>query len=543
MTTPHSPADETRTAPGANDYDAVPYPNMTYAQTHPDVMATLATLLGMQPAPVTHCRVLEIGAAAGANLIPMADALPGSEFVGIDYSARQVKEGLALVTALGLENLSLRQMNILDVTPELGEFDYIIAHGIYSWVPADVRDRLLAVCKQNLAPQGVAYISYNTYPGWHMLGGIRQMMLYHTRGIDNPMEKIAEARKLLEFLTKALAGKNDGSVMLLKGYVNFLENELKHLNTSSDAYLLHDELETVNDPLYFHEFAAHASGHGLQYITDADFRMSLPTNFPPEVSKQLREMAGDLIEMEQYVDYLDNRTLRRSLLCHSEIQLSRTLTPARIMGMYVTSRAHAVSKEVDFNSTAVEKFKGSDGLMFSTDHPVSKAALAYVIEQNPRAVSFEELLETGRARVRNNPNERARDAAVLGANLLRAYTHSSSLIELHSYAPALVTTVSARPLATRVARFQAPSVDRITNLYHERVKLDPLGAFVVPFLDGEHDHAALLELLLAGPVLDGTLKLEQAGEPIRDPAQLHAILSDELGRLLRWLAYAAVLTG
>ena len=516
---------------------------MSYAQTHPDVLATLGTLLGMHPAPVTRCRVLEIGAAGGGNLIPMADALAASEFLGIDYSARQVEDGRATVAALGLQNLSLRHMNILDVTPALGQFDFIIAHGIYSWVPVEVRDRLLAVCKQNLAPNGIAYVSYNTYPGWHMLGGIRQMMLYHTRDVQDPREKVAQARQLLEFLIKALAGKNDGSVLLLKGYVNFLENELKHLNDSSDAYLLHDELEAVNDPVYFHEFAAHATRHGLQYVTDADFRMSLPTNFPAEVIKELREMAGNLVEMEQYIDYLDNRTLRRSLLCHAETPLNRTLTPQRVMGMYVTSRAHAESDAVDIDSTKIEKFKGSDGLMFSTDHPVSKAALAFLIEQNPRAVSFDELLDTARAHVRNNPNARSRDAEVLGANLLRAFSHSSSLIELHAYAPSLVATVSARPLATWVARFQAPGADRITNLYHERVKLDPLGAFLLPYLDGQHDHDALLELLIAGPVAQGTLKLEHEGAPVREPQQLRAILSDEMERLLKWFAYAAVLVG
>jgi hypothetical protein len=106
----------------------------------------------MSPAPVTHCRVLELGAAGGGNLIPMADAPAGSQFVGLDYSARQIEWGRAAVDALGLKNLSLRHMNILDMTPEFGQFDYIIAHGIYSWVPTEVRDRLLAVCNQNLAP-------------------------------------------------------------------------------------------------------------------------------------------------------------------------------------------------------------------------------------------------------------------------------------------------------------------------------------------------------------------------------------------------------
>ena len=90
-------------------------------------------------------------------------------------------DGQAAIAAVGCQNITLKQLDIMDVTPELGQFDYILVHGIFSWVPVPVRDKILQICQQNLAPNGIAYISYNTYPGWHMLGNIRGMMLYHTR--------------------------------------------------------------------------------------------------------------------------------------------------------------------------------------------------------------------------------------------------------------------------------------------------------------------------------------------------------------------------
>src|SRR5687768_14514491 len=138
-------------------YDKVPYNSVAFVQTHPDRLATIATFLGMDPAPVEHCRVLELGAASGGNLIPMAATLPESEFVGLDFSLRQVKVGQAAIETLGLTNVTIRHMNILEVTPELGQFDYIIAHGVYSWVPPQVQEKLLEICRQNLAPHGVAY--------------------------------------------------------------------------------------------------------------------------------------------------------------------------------------------------------------------------------------------------------------------------------------------------------------------------------------------------------------------------------------------------
>src|SRR5260221_642375 len=156
-------------------YDEIPYPNLSHVQSHPDTLATLTSLLGLSPAPIENCRILEIGCASGGNLIPMALSLPASILVGIDYSARQIRDGQSAIDAIGLTNVSLRHMNILEITPEFGEFDYIIAHGVFSWVPADVREKLLDICKQNLAPAGVAFVSYNVYPGWHMLANIRDM--------------------------------------------------------------------------------------------------------------------------------------------------------------------------------------------------------------------------------------------------------------------------------------------------------------------------------------------------------------------------------
>src|SRR5262249_30408638 len=160
-------------------YDEVPYSSKPFPQTHPDNLATVATLFGMTPPPVERCRVLELGCAAGGNLLPLAAALPGSRFVGIDLSRRQIDDGRPGREALGLRNFRLRHRSILDVGADFGQFDYILCHGVYSWVPAPVQDKILEVCAGHLAPNGVAYVSYNTYPGWHIPGAVRAMMRYH----------------------------------------------------------------------------------------------------------------------------------------------------------------------------------------------------------------------------------------------------------------------------------------------------------------------------------------------------------------------------
>jgi SAM-dependent methyltransferase len=222
-----------------NSYDEVPYPSFAYPPTHPDHLATLATLSGMSPPPVAHCRVLELGCASGGNLIPMAYTLPESKFEGMDFSAREVADGQAILQALGLKNVTLNHLNILDVTSDFGQFDYIIVYGIYTWVNPAVQDRILEICRQNLVPNGVAYVSYNVYPGWHMNTIIRDVLLYHTRRTTKPQARIEQARALLKFMAESVPTENSL-------YGHFLRSMQEFLQPKPDAYLFHDFMEDVN---------------------------------------------------------------------------------------------------------------------------------------------------------------------------------------------------------------------------------------------------------------------------------------------------------
>lgn len=524
-------------------YDQVPYPGLSHSNTHPDRLATLATLLGMSAAPVERCRVLELGCAVGGNLIPMAYGLPGSQFLGIDASARQIAEGQAAVAALSLENIELRQMDILGVGAELGEFDYILAHGVFSWVPPAVQDGILRICSQNLAPNGVSYVSYNTYPGWHMIDIVRGLMRYHTRNVVDPPSRADEARAILRFLAESCSGENNAYGSFLKMYSEFVDGKLVDDRPRCDATLLHDELEEINQPLYFYQFVERAGDHGLQYL--ADFHSPMGDSVRPEVAERLMRMAPSLVDLEQYCDFLQNRTFRQTLLCHQEVALSRTLTPGRAKGFYVVSRAKPVSPEPDVQSAAVEEFRGHDGATLSTDHPVSKAAMLCLAQAWPQSLAFDQLLSAARARLEQEGGTPAAgngdlDAQVLGTNLLKGFGYSQSLVELHVYAPSLAVTAGDCPVASAVACFQAQSAGQVTNLRHERVNLDGLDRFLLQRLDGSRDRVALLELLLAGPVAQGILTLQRAGES-PGAAGERELLAEELERRLQGLARAGLL--
>jgi methyltransferase-like protein/SAM-dependent methyltransferase len=528
-----------------NTYEQIPYPGMSYSQTHPDRLATVATLLGLDPAPVERCRILALGCASGWNLLPMAYGLPQTSILGIDRSPRQIQDGQAMVRALGFQNLELRAMDILDIGPELGRFDYIMAHGVFSWVPTGIQEKLFEVCEQNLAPAGVAYVSYNAYPGWHMLRIIRDMMLYRTRDMADPQERATEARALLDFLAESISPESSAYGNFLNTYAEFLRGELKGMSESGNAFLLHDELEEVNEPIYFHEFIDRASRHGLQYLGEAEFRTMLGSNFEPGVMAHLNGLSRSVIDLEQYMDFFRNRTFRQTLLCQRSATVSRSLRPEALRRFYVASNAQPVEADLDIHATKVVQFRGLDGATLSTDHPVSKAAMLCLAEHWPRDLRFEELLVLARERLGVDPaaprDEVETDAKVLGTNLLRAYGYSGSLAELHVYAPDLALQPGPRPTASPVARLQAVRSDRVTNLRHERVRLDELDRFLLQQLDGRNDRAALVELLLAGPVQEGQLRVQEGNQPVDDAQRTRDLLAQGLEERLEWLAGAALL--
>ena len=408
-------------------YDEVPYESNPFPQTHPDRLAVMATLFGMKSKPINRCRVLELGCASGGNLIPMAVGLPGSSFVGVELSARQVADGQALIETVGLKNIELRQMSIMDVNKKFGEFDYIITHGVYSWVPDAVQEKIIEICGTNLAAEGVAYISYNTYPGWHYRGMIRDMMMYHTKQLPTPQARIVQARALLDFLAQSVPAENNAYGIMLK-------NELDLLRNLKDYYLFHEHLEDANRPIYFHEFAEQAARLGLQYLGEADFSAMLASNFQKQVADTLKQVSNDIIRTEQYMDFLRNRTFRQTLFCRKEVTLKRNLGPSDMRNFYFASSAKPVSEKPDICSATPEQFRDQAGHTLTTTNPLVKAVFAHLSEIWPQSASFNDLLTTARARASGtlvqDASALAREAEVLGGDLLTAYT--ANLVELHT---------------------------------------------------------------------------------------------------------------
>jgi methyltransferase-like protein len=516
-----------------NSYDEVLYAGYPFPQTHPDRLATLASLFGLNPAPVANCRVLELGCGDGANLVPMAIALPQSHFIGIDLAARPIARGQAAAAGLRLENLDLRRCDIMAVDASLGEFDYIIAHGVYSWVPPPVRDRLLAVCRDHLAPEGVAYVSYNTYPGYHLRDLVREMMVFHIRDITEPQERIQQALALLKFLLLKFPTESEARADL---YGALLKEELERMsNYRRREQIYHDELEPANMPVYFYQFIGHAAQHGLQYLAEADFFEMQDHVYPSQVRDILGQFSAEhLILKEQYLDFLKCRTFRQTLLCRQGLRIDRSLNPQRLATFYLESVAQPVSRSPELRAKVVEEFRGPKGATLQTDHPLAKAALLRLSEVSPRSLHFSELLAAARSWIglqAGGTDPMDDDAQGAAEILLAAYR--SGLVQLHVQAPAFVLEGGERPSVSPLARSQAGQGAVVTTLLHTSIEVrDPIGLHMLRLLDGTRDRAALRDDLLAFVQQSGPFNGPD-GAPISDHDEIRRILTDEIERNLR----------
>lgn len=524
-----------------SSYDDLLYPSLAFPQTHPDLLGTLATLFGLNPAPTDHCRVLELGTASGANLMPLAYAWPESEFLGIDYSGKQIAQGQERLQRLKLPNLQLRHASILDVNESWGKFDYILCHGVYSWVPQEVQDGILRICKENLSADGVGYISYNVLPGWHMRGMIREMMCYHDTWHmkSPPLERVKQARALLQFLGNACKNQQTPYGLLLK-------QELEILGKVNDSYIFHEHLEEHNDPIYFFEFHERLAKHDLRFLGEADFRMMVHENLPPEVREGLAKVAPNLIQMEQYLDFLSNRMFRQSLVCHESHRPTYNLTPERIVGFHVASSLKPSATPVELAAGVQATFGLPQGVTINTSEPIVKAGLTVLHEAWPGALPFDQLFQKARQRLSNVSLEDAaieRDRGELAGTLLKLYSiGGTGLVEFWRRYPKFVTRVSEKPVASEVARLMARENQSVATLRHQCIMLNEIDRQVIPLLDGTQTRSTI-RLGLMEAFNKGQINLARKGQPIKEEHQARPIITELIDQQLTRYAESGLLIG
>jgi methyltransferase-like protein len=515
-------------------YDEIPYVSHPFPQSHPERLATIGRLFGMSPKPVTQCRVLELGCGNGGNLIPMAYSLPESEFIGVDLSKRHVEKGCEGICDLGLKNIRIEHASITEVDESWGSFDYIICHGVFSWVSTDVQEKILSISSKNLSPEGIAYISYNTYPGWHMRGMLRHMMLYHALQFKDSPSQIKQARALLDFLEQSVpSDKPIGSL---------LKDEIKVIRESKDWYLFHEHMEEFNSPLYFHQFVERAEKHEMQYLGEAEFSTMMTSGFSREVADTLNRISRDIIRAEQYMDFLRNRLFRRTLLCHKEQPLERNLKNLERQDFLIASAATPSSEPVNLSPGVKQSFQTPSGANIETEFPVTKAAFLVLKEQWPKAIAMKALYENAIKKIREMsivPTENDMDLyKILFSDLLHCY--SLNVVELHTWQSDFINEILPYPKTSRLSQYLLRKWGFIVNQRHMPVHLDPISTRLIPLLDGTRNQDELMDDLMTS-VNEGKLVLKKENIPLNEKGQLHRALREAMEKSFVNLSKAAML--
>lgn len=339
-------------------YSELGYKSMPFPYTTPATLEAYAALVGISAPNPKTARVLELGATYGGNIISQALFNPDATFVGIELSQEQVEKGNEVIANAGLTNVSLIQSDIASIGSEIGTFDYIIAHGVYSWVDDGVKEALLRLINEHLAEDGIAYVSYNTYPGWHTMEEVRQLMMFSNRDKTQFNHK-----------EKVLHGKTIGSIVgsqILK-YDNLKERNSKFLGAlrsvmqKDEYYVGHDHLEPNNDPVYFYQFNDHLGAHNLAYLCDADLTLSMVRSFDADIADTLDKLAlNDHVAQEQYLDFMLDTTFRKSIICkakHAESVTYDMGNPELVNSVPMRTIINNFTYTILFNEEALSMFE------------------------------------------------------------------------------------------------------------------------------------------------------------------------------------------
>ena len=503
-------------------YDVMPYPSKFFLQTHPDRLACLATLFGMNPARVETCRVLELGCGNGSNLISHAFNLPTARFVGVDLAENHIEDAKRGAAELNLENVEFHQMDVMEMSSdEFGKFDYVIAHGLFSWVPDFVRDKVLALYREFLEENGVGYISYNAFPGAHHRQMVQKMMRFHARHFEEPLEKVGKAVSFLAFL-----GENATEKEI---FAPILQSELKRHFEHDAADIFHDDLSDLNAAFYFHEFAELLKENKLQYLAEAELH-AMGTQSLSAEAREFIESLDDIVEREQYLDFFRGRIFRQTLFCREEIKLNRNPEPPAMNKFMLASSIRALSENTELATAKKEKFVGMKGTGIEIDHPLTKAALVLLGEIWGCAIAFPELLQKSKEKIENLgfKTENWDEQFYITSAILLQICRGTGLIDLHLFQPEAFTEVSEKPKVNRLATWQLPQANNVLTLLNLDVKIeDEVSRHLLEICDGTRTREDLLKNMR---------EFVEQSEDIEDKETLLKDLPDWLDESLKQLA-------
>ncbi|HBQ14185.1 MAG TPA: hypothetical protein DEF51_24675 [Myxococcales bacterium] len=481
--------EETQAQP-LNPYDEVPYGGQTVPLAHPERLALAAMKRGLSPAPPDRCRILELGCAEGGNVIPLAFHLDRCELVGVDGSAVQIDKATEARDRLGLDNLELVHADFMELPDDLGTFDYILCHGVFSWVAEDVRAKILDLCASHLSEHGVAYISYNCAPGWAIRAQMRRALMERVKGVSDPEQRIRRVREVLSWMAD--------SPIKDTPWGRLLAEEAKGVWSHRPAYLVHEYLSPENRPFYFREVTEAARAHGLRFLAE----LTRATT-DPRLEDAFRASFGAHVEDPEEAEELAELFLFRAFRCSLFVRGDAPLGgpedgphPELMDRVRMTGSLAPESKRVSLEPKVHEFFR-ANGVRISADDAVLKAALVEIGRAWPASLSLSEieervvaLLELRRVLAPGEPPSAAQLSAM--RDDLMGLTRYD-VLEQRLLDPPIVDRAGETPRVSALTRLQAEAAPWVTTPHHRVVPLDAFTRLLVRYLDGARGRAELAQ--------------------------------------------------
>lgn len=364
-----------------NPYDELPYSAYPIVWTAPERLALASLLHGGPRLPLDSYRVLELGCANGANLLPMAWYRRHGHFTGLDGSSRQIAIANESKNKLGLSNLEFVHGDFRSANQLEGPFDIIMAHGVFSWVTDEERDAMLEMCSALLAPDGLLYLNYNAHPGWTVRGMVRDFLLQHTAHVKSLKERAEMCRQVSARVISPLKSKEHC-------YTQLIANEFKLVAQNQPAYIAHEYLSPENNAYWRSEFFAILSRFGFDFVADADFNC---------ISNRITNDVAELLTKEN----LTGRTASDSadLLCYRQMQspilkhapfVAKPCSTDEFSRLFMASSLEAI--EVGEDASVVNFRQPSGQEVEISDKSICQALLA-LQKTSPRGLRIESLFD------------------------------------------------------------------------------------------------------------------------------------------------------
>ncbi len=471
-------------------YDAFPYPSFTFPQTRPDRLSTIGLIRGIETALPDRCRVLELGCGDGTNLNSFAYCHPESTFLGIDLATGHINDAYNAKAELGLNNVEFICGDVTELAvSEIGKFDFIIAHGLFSWVPPTVREHVLRIYSECLTENGIGYISYNAFPGFHLREAARGIMQYHTAPIKDEVQKVEQAKNILGFVLQAMP---EGHL-----HAKLIEREFLGLCERTPSNVFHDDLSEFNQAFYLHEFVEMLKPFELAYVADTDLSSSSTYGFSEDVRKALMTIAPDPIALEQYLDMIKMRRFRSSVICRADRDINFVPPPDAARRFQIASPLKPSAGPHDLADTSPVKFIGEKDENIESNHPLTKTALDRLSSVWPRSIEFDSLVAQSTEKLAAAGVDTTEDD-VAKFSIFLVQMFQVELINFHRFEPRIADKVSDRPVTSHFARWQIDKgCDAVTTM--TGMNLEPetdLIKLMIKLADGTRDISEIEEEIL-----------------------------------------------